>query len=269
MNPAQKFTLTIALLGILMVGYMFLEPYLIQTREVVIESDQIPAEFDGKKIVFLSDIHAGPFFNQNRVASLVQQVNALNPDVILLGGDYVSGESEYINSTFESLSKLQAPLGIYAVLGNSDPQYATWQALNNSIITDMGNMGIWVGNGTEKIRIGGVGDLGNDWQNQEAAIGNATSEDFVILISHEPDYFPEVDKPLVDVMLSGHTHGGQVTFFGLWAPFVPSEYDQKYRTGVFKEDSSTLIVSNGIGTVGLPVRFFAPPQILVFKLKKT
>lgn len=254
---------------ILLPVYMYLETYWIDINEVVIESDQIPPEFDGKKIVFLSDIHASSFFSQSRVKNMVDQVNYLNPDIILLGGDYVSGEEKYVNSTFESLSNLKAPMGVYAVLGNSDPQHATWQALNNSFITDIGNMGTWIENGSGKIRIGGVGDLSNDWQNQEGALGNATDSHFTILVSHEPDYFVEIDKSRVDLMFSGHTHGGQVTFFGLWAPFVPSKYEQKYITGVFKEDNSTLIVSNGLGTVGLPVRFFSRPQIIVVKLKST
>lgn len=268
MKTSGIFVISI-LLAFSIVGYMFVEPYWIETKEVVIKSDQIPPDFDGKKIVFISDIHAGPYFDQSRVNKLVNQVNALHPDMVLLGGDYVSGESEYVNSTFESLSKLEAPLGIYAVLGNSDPQHATWVALNNSVITDVGNMGVWMGNSNSKIRIGGVGDLSNDWQNPEGALDDATSDDFVILLSHEPDYFPEVDKSKFDVVLSGHTHGGQVTLFGLWAPYLPSKYGQKYRTGVIKEDNSTLVISNGIGTVGWPIRFFARPQIIVLKLERT
>jgi predicted MPP superfamily phosphohydrolase len=102
---------------ILLVIYMFIEPYWIETKEITIESDQIPAQFDGKTIVFLSDIHAGPFFSQERIDSLVNQVNALDPDLILLGGDYVDGDSAYTQSTFDSLSNLEAPLGVYAVLG--------------------------------------------------------------------------------------------------------------------------------------------------------
>ncbi|HTX61841.1 MAG TPA: metallophosphoesterase [Methanobacterium sp.] len=252
----------------IIVGYMFIEPYWIETKQITIESDQIPSNFDGKKIVYLSDIHAGPFFSKDRVDSLVNQVNALHPDLILLGGDYVSGEDTYINSTFDSLNKLQAPLGIYAVLGNTDPQYYSWMALRNSpTITDIGNMGDWVGNSDGKIRIGGVG-ADNDRQDIDDAVGNATASDFVILLKHEPDYFTEVNKSMVDLVLSGHTHGGQVTFFGLWAPYLP-EGGTKYRIGTFKEGNSTLIVSNGIGTVGLPIRFFARPQIIVITLKKT
>lgn len=257
----------IFLFTVLVVGYMFIEPYWIETKEITIESSQIPANFDGKKIVFLSDIHAGPLFSQERVDNLVNQVNALHPDLVLLGGDYVSGEDEYINTTVESLSKLQAPYGVYAVLGNSDPQYYSWIALENSkTIIDIGNMGDWIGNNDGKIRICGLG-AENDRQDQEDALGDATASDFVILLKHEPDYFPEVDKSTVDLVLSGHTHGGQVTFFGLYAPYLPPN-GQEYITGTYKEGNSTLIVSNGIGTVNLPMRFFARPQIIVVNLKR-
>jgi uncharacterized protein len=262
-----KFTLLIILLAGLIVGYMFIEPYWIETKEITIESSQIPPNFDGKKIVFLSDIHAGPFFSQERVDNLVNQVNSLHPDLILLGGDYVSGEDTYVNSTFESLSKLQAPYGVYAVLGNSDPQYTTWKALNNSPINDIGNMGTWIGNSAGQIKIGGIG-ASNDRQDYEDVTYNATSRDYVIMLSHEPDFFEEVNKSMVDLVLSGHTHGGQVTLFGFYAPYIPSKYGQKYRTGIIKENNSTLIISNGIGTVNVPIRFFARPQIIVLNLKR-
>jgi len=252
----------------LLLAYMFIEPYLIETKEVVIESNQIPADFDGKKIVFLSDIHYGPFFDQLRVNNLVDQVNTLNPDLILMGGDYVDGGSEYINPVFKSLSRLKAPLGVYAVLGNSDPQYLTLKTIKTSGITYIGNKGVWIEQNGFKIRLGGVGDFNNGNQIQRATIATVNSKDFVILLTHNPDYFPEVDKKKVDLVLSGHTHGGQVTFFGFWAPVVRSIYGQRYRTGIIKEDGTTLIVSNGIGTSVFPVRFFARPQIIVVKLKK-
>ena len=88
MNSSRKFQIA-TIFVVLIVGYMFIEPYWIETKEVTIESDQIPPNFDGKKIVFLSDIHAGPFLDQSRVDALVNQVNAMHPDMVLLGGDYV------------------------------------------------------------------------------------------------------------------------------------------------------------------------------------
>lgn len=263
----KTLTISLLLLAVLIVGYMFIEPYWIEIKDITIESPDIPDNFNGTKIVYLSDIHVSSFYSKDRLDRLVTQLNNLNPDLILLGGDYVTGEDSYINSTFDSLNKLQAPLGIYAVLGNSDPQYYSWMALDNSAhIIDIGNMGEWVGNSSGMIRIGGVG-ASNDRQDIDDAVGNATTSDFVILLKHEPDYFTEVNKSMVDLVLSGHTHGGQVTFFGLWAPYLPSN-GTKYRSGIYEEGNSTLIVGNGIGTTGIPLRFFARPQVLVITLKK-
>jgi uncharacterized protein len=264
----KKMSIAIFIALTLLLAYMLIEPYLIETKEVVVESSQIPAEFDDKRIVFLSDIHYGPFFDQLRLDNLVDQVNTLNPDLILLGGDYVDGGSEYINPVFKSLSRLKAPLGVYAVLGNSDPQYLTLKTIKTSGISYIGNKGIWIKQNGSKIRLGGVGDFNNGNQFQRATTATVNTNDFVILLTHNPDYFPEVDKSKIDVVLSGHTHGGQVTFFGLWAPVVRSIYGQRYRTGIIMEDNTTLIVSNGIGTSVLPVRFFTRPQIIVLRLKK-
>jgi hypothetical protein len=92
--------------------------------------------------------------------------------------------------------------------------------------------------------------------------------DFVILVSHTPDFAENLKTDKIDLMLSGHTHGGEVTFFGLWAPYIPSDYGQKYRTGIIKTDKTTVLVSNGIGNTFLPIRFFARPQINIIDLEK-
>ncbi len=264
----KKLILVLFIIATFFIADSLVEPYLIETKEVVIESDQIPADFDGKKIVFLSDIHYGPFFDKGRLESLVNQTNALNPDMILLGGDYVTNDPAYVGPAFASLSKLKAPLGVYGVLGNNDPENSTIKAMSQVGITYIGNRGIWIGDNSSRIRIGGVGDLDTDVPNQGATTLAANEGDFVMLVSHKPEFFPQVKQSKVDVMLSGHTHGGQFTIFGLWAPFYDSKYGQKYLSGVMKVNNTTLIVSNGIGTVTAPVRFFARPQIIVVKLKK-
>jgi len=267
-NKLKKIAIAITIIIISFLTYSLIEPYFIETKEITIESKDIPPDFDGKKIVFLSDIHQSLFFNEKRTEDLVNRVNELNPDLILLGGDYVSDDSPSVNSCFLKLSKLKAPLGIYGVLGNNDPPELSIASMKNANITYIGNNGLWVKNGTSKIRIGGVGDYIKDSQNQTAALGNSKEKDFVVLVSHNPDYFPEVDKSRVDLMLSGHTHGGQITFFGLFAPITHSKYGQKYISGVKKENNTTLIISNGVGTIIAPLRFFAPPQIIVIKLKR-
>ncbi len=266
----KKISLAIIIVIIYFMVYSLIEPYWIETKVIVVESNQIPADFDGKKIVFLSDIHMGswPFFDQKRADNLVNQVNALHPDMILLGGDYVSDDPPYISPCFTELSKLKAPLGVYGVLGNNDPKNESIEAMKNANITYIGNDGVWIEKQGQKIRVGGVGDMITDTQNQDAAIGNASKNDFVMMVSHNPDFFPLLDKSKVDVMLSGHTHGGQITFFGLWAPIIHSKYGNKYRTGVMESNNTTLIVGNGIGTIAVPMRFFAHPQIIVLELKK-
>lgn len=264
----KKISLAIIIITATFMIYSLIEPYWIETKVIVIESNQIPAEFDGKKIVFLTDIHYDPFFDEKRVQNMVNQANALNPDMILLGGDYVNDNPLDADPCFAALSRLRAPLGVYGVLGNNDPKNESIESMEKVNITYIGNDGVWIENQGAKIRIGGVGDMQTDIQNQEATTHDATENDFVVLLSHNPDFFPLSDKSKVDLMLSGHTHGGQITFFGLWAPFTNSEYGQEFRTGVKKVDNTTLVVSNGIGTHILPLRFFARPQIIVLELKK-
>ncbi len=265
----KKLILIIAILMIFFGAYSLIEPYLIETKEITIESDQIPAEFDGKRIVFLTDIHYGSFFSENRLNNLVNQTNELKPDMILLGGDYVTNDPSSVEAVFSSLSNLNAPLGVYGVLGNNDPENISIQAMQNAGITYIGNNAVWIGSNTSRIRVGGVGDMDTDVPNQLPTIDGVTPEDYVILVSHKPDYFEKISRSKIDLQLSGHTHGGQITFFGLWAPFINSKYGQKYVTGLKKSNNNTMIISNGIGMVWAPVRFFARPQIIVITLKRT
>ena len=112
-------------------------------------------------------------------------------------------------------------------------------------------------------------DLWEGTQDLEATTQDALADDFVILVSHNPDYAEHMDTDRVDLVLNGHTHGGQVTFFGLWAPFVPSEFGQKYRSGVVQTGSTIVVISNGIGTITPPVRFFARPEIVLVVLERS
>ena len=170
----KKIGLAIIIIMTSFMIYSLIEPYWIQTEEITIESNQIPAQFDGKKIVFISDVHMGswPFFDQKGTQNLVNQVNELHPDMILLGGDYVSDEPPYVNSSFTELSKLKAPLGVYCVLGNNDPRNESLTAVENTNITYIGNTGLWINDQGAKIRIGGVGDMLTDTQDQYSAIGD-------------------------------------------------------------------------------------------------
>ncbi|MGC9367221.1 MAG: metallophosphoesterase [bacterium] len=270
----KKFTaftfMGIFLLFTLLTVYIFIEPFLLVNKEDTIIDPDLPPAFDNFKIVFISDIHHGPYFSRSRVKQLVSRINDIEPDLILLGGDYVHRHPRYIKSCFEELAKLQADYGVWGVLGNHDH----WEGKKLSLaymdsagIEVLDNAGFWIVNNEDSIRLGGVGDMWEDRQDLTELLDKVNSDHFVILISHNPDFAEYLYTDLVDLMLCGHTHGGQITFFNLWAPILPSEFGQKYRSGRIETSSTTIIVSNGVGTITPPVRFCCPPQINIITLK--
>lgn len=251
--------------------YVFIEPRWLEDKTYIIVNQDIPLKFKNTRIIFISDIHHGPFFDISRVRNLVERVNRAKPDIILLGGDYVHRDAKYIVPCFNELRKLEAPLGVYGVLGNHDHwenAELTKERMAASGIKEIDNRAFWVAKEGERFKIGGVGDYNEDVTDVAPTIFDAQESDFVILLSHNPDYVETLKTDKVDLVLSGHTHGGQVTLFGLWAPLVPSKFGQKYRTGRIDKKKPEVIVSNGIGTITPPVRFFARPQIVTVILKR-
>ncbi|WP_235283887.1 MULTISPECIES: metallophosphoesterase [unclassified Methanosarcina] len=254
--------------------YSFIEPHLTEKKTTVISDSDVPQNFVGNKIVFISDIHHGPYFERERVAGLVSKINRLDPDIVILGGDYVSGDTEYIEPCFEELSKLKAKMGVFGVTGNHDEwgdHDLTVKCMEKAGITVLSDRAEWLEIDKDKIKIAGI-DWNTGWyfnrdSDIDPLIKDAEENDFVILVSHTPDFAEELRTSKVDLMFSGHTHGGQITFFGLWAPYVPSYYGQKYRTGIVKTDKTTALISNGVGNTFLPIRFFARPQINIVILE--
>ncbi|MCX8129483.1 MAG: metallophosphoesterase [Clostridia bacterium] len=267
----KKISIVLILTGFVFFLYAFVEPYLIQTKRMDLVNPDIPASFKGLKIVFVSDIHHSKVYSRKRVRSLVERINGLNPDIILLGGDYVNKSPSYIEPCFEELGKLKAVIGKYGVMGNHDHWESaalTRTSMESTGIKPLDNSSEWIYRGGKRIKIGGVGDYWEDRQIIGNTIDDVKESDFVLLLSHNPDYAEKIKSKKVDLVLSGHTHGGQITLFGLWGPFTPSQYGQKYRTGLVETGYTKVLVSNGIGNVGYyPVRFFARPQINVITLK--
>ncbi|MBN2559000.1 MAG: metallophosphoesterase [Clostridia bacterium] len=243
----------------------FIEPVWLKTTEYTIYDEKIPAEFDGYEIVFVSDIHHGPFVSYERVEELKERINSMEPDLVLLGGDYVHRGPAYVAPVFRALTGLQAADGVMGVLGNHDHwdgEQETRDGFAIAGITDIDNRSVFIENGHSMINVSGVGDFDEDVQ-----VFVRDEDVFTILVSHNPDYISKLDADRPDLMLSGHTHGGQVTLFGLWAPFIPSEFGNRFRYGEITYNDITLIVTSGVGTITPPARFFARPEIVRITLR--
>jgi uncharacterized protein len=258
-------------------AYSYSETYRVEVKGYTFSSPDVPAAFDGTRVVLLTDIHRSFFFSQERLIALVDRVNAMDPDLIVLGGDYVYGSKDLEAAAFAELARLQAPLGTFAVLGNhdydhprgdrNDPAPAI-EAATKAGVALLDNSGVWIEKSGQRIRLGGVSDLQQGHPNVVPAVDGAVASDLVLLVSHEPDFAEALRPGVVDLVLSGHTHGGQITLFGLWAPLPGSIHGQKYRTGMVLNEETTVIVSNGVGTIFPPLRFFARPQIVVVTLRR-
>lgn len=271
LRPVFGLFLGLVVVGLLVVAYMFLEPYWLTVREVTIHDPDVPLAFNGLRIAFLSDIHHGPYFSLARVRNAVDRTNQLHADIVLLGGDYVHRDAHYIAPCFAELARLQARLGIFGVLGNHDhweDAALTRASMQRAGIHLLDNRAEWVTLDGQRIKLGGVGDLWEDEQDLTPTLADVTEGDMVILLSHHPDYAETLTTNLVDLVLSGHNHGGQVTLFGLWAPLLPSGTGQKYRTGTVHTGLTTVVISNGVGTVTPPLRFFARPEIILVRLER-
>ncbi|MCE1189908.1 MAG: metallophosphoesterase [Ignavibacteria bacterium] len=251
--------------------YAYFEARFVRTRQLTLYSTDLPTEFEGYKIVFISDIHHGIYLSRERLEDVVAKINNLHPDIVLLGGDYCHLERVYIENVFSTLKKLQPTGNVFGVMGNHDHwvDYGlARKCMDSAGIKCCDNISYWVHKGKDSIKIGGVGDLWLDRQLPENTTFDVHSNDFCILISHNPDFIPKIDTSLVDLTLCGHTHGGQVTFFGLYAPILPIESGQKFRYGLVSLGKMQAYITSGIGVITPPLRFFCPPEIVQFTLRK-
>ena len=251
------------------VGYGFAESDSVRIERVTRPLPNLPKSFDGLRVAFLTDLHHGPYTHLEFISRIVRTTLSLQPDLILLGGDYSLRNWKYIRPCFDTLAGLSAPLGVFGVLGNHDYWHGlddTRAGMRRAGIAELTNSGTWITNGTDRFRLGGVDDLWCGRPDLEAAVGEATHRDAVLLVSHNPDFAETMRDNRVGLMLSGHTHGGQMIVPGMKNPFIPSRYGQKYSHGLVEAPRTTVYVSRGIGLTGLPVRYNCPPELTLLTL---
>ncbi len=241
------------------------------------------------RIVLITDIHAGvPLMSLERIAEIVDAARALAPDLVLLGGDYVSSlklpfRLFHAEEWAAVLGRLSAPLGVRAVLGNHDHKQrpgpgrppddgrSVRAALHAVGIPVMANDVVKLETGRGAFNLVGLASqrarkAARRWVGDDDLPGALSRLDDApaILLAHEPDIFPAVPRR-VALTLAGHTHGGQVRLFDR-AHVVPSRYGERYAWGHVVEDERHLVVSGGVGVSGWPIRFGILPEIVVVDL---
>lgn len=231
----------------------------------------VPPAFDGFRLAFVSDIHYVSKFKQKHIASLCRMLRYLQPDALLLGGDYQEG-CQYVEELTDSLAAVAPPHGIAAVLGNNDYERCTdliRSAFRSRGICLLEDSCFTIARSGDSLRIVGIRDPFHRPRPDRSPVQECDSSDFVILLTHTPDYAQDTDNSRADLALAGHTHGGQVAFFG-YAPQTGSHYGQRFVRGLnYTDGGLPVITTNGIGTSRRNIRLGARSEVLIIELHST
>ena len=268
--------LTIVLASVAIAGWaFFIEPNRLVVRHETIQIAQLPAGLADLKIAVLSDIHAGSaFIDEPKLRLIVQRTNELQPDLIVILGDFMVGtrrtprriEPEVFAPI---LKEMRAPLGVYAVLGNHDWWYDgqhVRRALEANGIRVLDNEFAEVKGRGGPFFLVGLADLWEGNQHIAETVGRIPEGVPLIALTHNPDIFPQLPQRVM-LLLAAHTHGGQVRFPLIGSVVQSSKYGERYVAGHVVENGHHLFVPTGIGTSIVPVRLGVPPEIVLLTLK--
>lgn len=246
------------------------EPRALLVTETEIAIRDLPEAFYGFRIAQITDVHHSRIVPIEEVRRVVEAVKALQPDLIALTGDYTTAYRRYIEPCAEALGGLSAPHGVWAVLGNhdhyTDPDLTT-RALERHHINVIENGNTLIRRGGDRLQLMGVGDVTwnrADWQRTLYGIDKRLPS---VMLSHQPVVFDRPEAAEVSLILSGHTHGGQVSL-PLFGPPLRFARDFRYVRGLYERNGTQLYVSAGTGVIGLPVRLGVRPEISIIKLKR-
>jgi predicted MPP superfamily phosphohydrolase len=252
----------------------------LQITRQPIRLTRLPGAFQGFRIAQLSDIHIGPFMTQEEIRKYVEIANALKPDLTVLTGDFVTWDPATQLPVVQALSRLSAPFGVFGCLGNHD----VYARVENSITLLFRQAGIRilrrqnaaVDTQGESLNLMGVDYTGKFVMGSKTEGAGERYLDSIealidphrvnILLSHNPNTFDRAAELGIDLSLAGHTHGGQAALEFISPEIAPSRLVTPYVAGLFVKPGGQLYVNRGIGTIGVPIRIGAPPEITLFEL---
>lgn len=288
LNKFGKTKIIIFLIIILLFAlYMFKTSRDLKVRYIDLEFEDLPKSFDNIKVALASDIHSGLYVPTSHIKKMSYMIMTNKPDIILFVGDYIYSAPRWfryynkknIIKLNEGIKDLNAPLGKYAVMGNHD-NYESKIDISNTFYSNnfkmLDNNIIFITNeNKEYISIGGIGDFLTDEVKFDLAIKNVKTNDFNILLSHEP-MFPikiaqkEGYNKFIDFFVAGHTHGLQISFVPM-SLFERLNKNRNYPLttiyGNMKSENMKIYITSGVGAVLLPFRLFAYPEIVIVNLR--
>jgi predicted MPP superfamily phosphohydrolase len=240
------------------------------TRRVEVQVRGLDARLDGYRIVHLSDLHIGALTPPWWGKRWIDRANAEKPDAVAVTGDLVTSGVAFHESIAELVGSLRARDGVFCSMGNHD-YFGEGEPLI-SLIRERGprvlrNEGVLVERDGARLYIAAIDDTWTRRANLDLALEQQPTNVATVMLAHDPDKFPQIAKRGVDLVLSGHTHGGQIAvpFLARW--INASKLAHHFHIGVYKDGDSTLYVHPGLGTTGPPIRLGVAPAVVVLTLR--
>ncbi|WP_211655198.1 metallophosphoesterase [Planococcus alpniumensis] len=273
----MKKLIALIFVALLLLGFAWVNNNWIVTTEYSVQSEKVPDAFAGKRIVQVSDLHNAEFGDQQQ--SLLDKVEAANPDVIFITGDLIDSNRYDLERSLAAVDGLVEMSEVYYVIGNHE---VSSNRLDDEIIPALEERGVqvlrnrsvmWEQDG-EAIQIAGIDDpLMDIYLHEEEFTRNSIAEAglndaFTLLLAHRPEQLETYASEGIDVVFSGHAHGGQIRIPGLGGLIAPGQgWFPSMTEGVFESGDTQLVLSRGLGNSGFPLRVFNLPEVVVVTLE--
>jgi hypothetical protein len=231
-----------------------------------------PKGLDGLRIAQWTDLHYGPYSQDADLHRAVALTQEKKPDLIVMTGDMLSVSNKYLTGLPVILGKLDAPLGKFACLGNHDfhfgPVEEKIRCLEDSGFTVLRNRGLVIEFRGERFGLAGVDDYWKGIPDPEEALREIPSDVPTILLAHIPDFVADLKDHSPVLVISGHTHGGQVCVGQKMALYTASDFGGKFRSGLIETGNTRVYISRGVGVANVPFRRKCPPEIPILVLRR-
>jgi hypothetical protein len=258
--------------GAALAAYAFgVEPLWLQKTRPRIHVRGLPPGLEGFRIALLTDMHAGAGTPLSLIRRACRMAMEDEPHLIALTGDFAADDAPGFGRVLEAMEELRAPFGVYAVPGNHDYIVGidTWhrQFAEHPVIRDLTNRARMLDVGGARLCVAGVDDLSRGRPSLDA-LPPPERRDFTLLLAHDPDQAERARRTYdrVDLIVSGHTHAGQVRLPWVGALQNPAERPELYEEGLRRRPWTQVYTSRGVGTVHIPVRFLCRPEVAVLRL---